>query len=81
MKIPRDVHASDLVRALRILGYEFIRREGSHIRLTTKMNGEHHLTVPDHRRLKTGTLVRGVLKPVADHHNITVEELLERLGL
>ena len=81
MKIPRDVHGSDLVKALRILGYEFIRQDGSHIRLSTKLNGEHHVTIPNHKPLKTGTLVRGVLKPVAGHHNLTVEQLLEKLDL
>jgi predicted RNA binding protein YcfA (HicA-like mRNA interferase family) len=81
VKIPRDVHGSDLVKALRVLGYELVRRDGSHMRLTTKLNGEHHVTIPDHRPLKTGTLVRGVLKPVAVHHQLTVEELLTRLDL
>ncbi|MEO8616727.1 MAG: type II toxin-antitoxin system HicA family toxin [Luteolibacter sp.] len=35
MKIPRDLNAPELVRALRALGYESVRQEGSHIRLTT----------------------------------------------
>ena len=81
MKLPRDVYGSDLIKALRVLGYEFVRRDGSHIRLTTRLNGEHHITVPDHKPLKTGTLARGVLKPVAAHHGITIEDLLERLDL
>ena len=81
MKIPRTVHGSDLIRALRAFGYERVRQEGSHVRLTTTVNGTHHVTVPDHRPLKTGTLLGGVLKPVATHHNLTVEELLERLKL
>lgn len=79
MKIPRDIYGSDLVKALRVLGYGFVRRDGSHIRLTTQLNGEHHVTVSDHKPLKTGTLVRGVLKPVAAHHKLTMEELLEKL--
>jgi hypothetical protein len=45
------------------------------------MGGTHHVTVPNHRPLKTGTLLGGVLKPVAAHHNITVEELLTKLDL
>lgn len=81
MRIPRDVHGADLVKALRVLGYEFVRRDSSHIRLTTRLNGEHHVTVPDHKPLKMGTLVRGVLKPVAAHHKLTVEELLDKLDL
>jgi len=81
MKIPRDVHASDLIKALRVLGYQFVRQDGSHIRLTTELNGKHHVTIPNHKTLKTGTLTKGVLKPVAAHHNLTMEDLLEKLTL
>ena len=45
MKIPRDIDASDLIRALRILGYESVRQGGSHIRLSTTIGGTHHVTV------------------------------------
>lgn len=51
------------------------------MRLSTKLNGEHHVTIPKHKPLKTGTLVKGVLKPVAAHYKLTVEELLEKLRL
>jgi predicted RNA binding protein YcfA (HicA-like mRNA interferase family) len=81
VKTPRQVDGSDLARALRVLGYEHVRQEGSHIRLTTQMNGTHHITVPNHKPLKTGTLVRGVLKPVAAHHHLTMEILLQKLDL
>jgi predicted RNA binding protein YcfA (HicA-like mRNA interferase family) len=81
LKIPRNIHGSDLVRALRALGYERVRQEGSHVRLTTSVNGTHHVTVPTHSPLKTGTLLGGVLKPVAAHHNLTIEQLLEGLKL
>lgn len=81
MKIPRDVHAADLVKALRVLGCQFDRQDGSHMRLSTQLNGEHHVTIPRHKPLKTGTLVKGVLKPVAAHHGLTVEELLQKLRL
>ena len=81
MRIPRQVSGHELARALRVLGYEQVRREGSHIRLTTQLNGTHHVTVPNHKPLKVGTLLGGVLKPVAAHHRLTVEELLIKLGL
>ena len=81
MKIPRNIHGRDLVRALRVFGYERVRQEGSQVRLSTNVNGTHHATVPEHRPLKAGTLLGGVLKPVAAHHGITVEELLEKLKL
>ena len=64
-----------------MLGYGQARQEGSHLRLTTHLNGTHHLTVPNHKPLKTGTLLGGVLKPVAAHHRLTVEDLLRKIGL
>ena len=80
-KIPRNVSGADVAAALKVLGYEFVRQAGSHLRLTTKVNGTHHVTVPAHRELKIGTLSGGVLKPVAAHHKLTVEELLKKLDL
>lgn len=81
MKIPRDISAPELIRALRLLGYQATRQDGSHIRLTTNVEGTHHITIPNHRPLKTGTLLGGVLKPVAAHHQMTVAELLNKIGL
>jgi predicted RNA binding protein YcfA (HicA-like mRNA interferase family) len=81
VRIPRQLSGQEVAHALRVLGYESVRREGSHVRLTTKVNGTHHVTVPNHRPLKLGTLLGGVLKPVAAHHRLTIEELLAKLGL
>ena len=81
MRIPRQVSGQDVARALHVLGYERVRREGSHIRMTTRVNGTHHVTVPNHKPLKLGTLLGGVLKPVAAHHRLTIEELIAKLGL
>jgi predicted RNA binding protein YcfA (HicA-like mRNA interferase family) len=80
MKLPRDVSGGQLGKALTCLGYRFIRQKGSHMRYTTEQGGTHHLTIPDHRPVKSGTL-HGILKDVATHHRITVEELLHRLDL
>ena len=81
MKTPRNINASDLIRALRGLGYERVRQDGLRIRLSAAVGGAHHVIVPNHRPLKTSTLLGGVLKPVAAHHKLTVEELLARLDL
>lgn len=80
MKIPRDCDGAALARALRRLGYEVRRQTGSHMQLTTQRGGEHHLTVPDHSPLKVG-LLHGLLKDVAAHQHLTVEQLLQELGL
>ncbi|MBU4173831.1 MAG: type II toxin-antitoxin system HicA family toxin [Actinobacteria bacterium] len=56
MRIPRDIDGEKLARLLSKYDYELTRQTGSHIRLTTSRNGEHHLTVPKHKQLKVGTL-------------------------
>ncbi len=81
MKIPRDIDGVRLVKALKSLGYESVRQSGSHIRLTTTVKGTHHVTVPAHKPPKSGTLLEGILKPVAAHHGLTVEQLMHQIGL
>ena len=78
MKIPRDLSGEQLVRLLRKLGYRVVRQKGSHIRLTTDEPNEHHLTVPNHDPIKLGTL-NGILFDIAEHQNLTKEQLLELL--
>ena len=78
MRLPRDISGADLVRALRTLGYEVTRQKGSHFRLTTEQNGQHHVTVPDHNPLRIGTLA-ALLDAVAAHFEISRAELLTRL--
>ena len=80
MKLPRDLSGADLVKALEKLGYEVTRQTGSHIRLTTTENGEHHLTVPAHNPIKIGTL-NAILKDVANHFELDREVLFEQLFL
>jgi len=78
--MPRNVSGSDLIKSLQVLGYEISRQLGSHIRLTTKLDGEYHITVPNHSPLRLGTF-KNILKLVAAHHALTIEELLEKLDL
>jgi predicted RNA binding protein YcfA (HicA-like mRNA interferase family) len=78
MKLPRDLHGSQLAQALSKFGYEVIRQTGSHIRLTTQQQGEHHITIPNHSPLKIGTL-NAILKDVADHMGMSRDELLSQL--
>lgn len=78
MRLPRDLSGDDLVRALARLGYVETRQTGSHIRLTTSMGGEHHLTVPRHRALRLGTLA-GIVDEVAKHYRLGRDEVVQRL--
>ena len=81
MKLPRDLSARDLEKALRrAFGYEFSRQAGSHRRLTTQTGGQHHLTIPDHDPLRPGTL-RAILGEVMEHHRLSLEQVLQQLGL
>ena len=78
MRLPRDLKPEALVRALRTLGYRPTRQSGSHIRITTQQNGEHHEVIPNHAPIKIGTL-QSILASVARHHHMSVQELLRIL--
>ena len=78
MRLPRDVGGEDLARLLGRYGYEVTRQTGSHMRLTTTQRGEHHVTIPSHRSLRVGTL-SAILRDVADHLEISREQLVETL--
>jgi len=78
MRLPRDLSGAELIRRLGRLGYAVTRQSGSHVRLTTSENGEHHVTVPNHDPLRVGTL-SAILVAVAAHLGIDRDELLKRL--
>jgi predicted RNA binding protein YcfA (HicA-like mRNA interferase family) len=78
MRLPRDVGADDLSRALGKLGYSVTRQTGSHLRLTTTAGGEHHLTIPRHSPLKVGTL-NSILNDVAAHFGRSKADLIREL--
>ncbi len=80
MKTPRDVSDQELAKALRTLGYVVTRQHGSHLRVTTQHGSEHHEVIPNHRPVKLGTL-KGILRNVAQHHQMSVAELLTALDL
>lgn len=62
-----------------MLGYVQDRQRGSHIRVTTQLDGEHNEVVPRHHPIKIGTL-SSILKSLGVHHKLTVEEVVRRLG-
>jgi predicted RNA binding protein YcfA (HicA-like mRNA interferase family) len=78
MKLPRDLSGDGLARALARLGYLPTRQTGSHLRLTSEREREHHVTIPRHAALRVGTLA-AILAEVAVHHGLTRDELVERL--
>lgn len=78
MKIPRDVSGGELVKALRAFGYQPVSQNGSHIKVTTTENGQHHIAIPNHNPVKIGTL-SGILLDVASHFSLTKDEVVRKL--
>ena len=78
MKIPRNLTGRELMSLLAPYGYTITRQTGSHIRLTTNKKGNHHITIPDHKPLRIGTL-SAIINEVALHFNMQKRELLQEL--
>ena len=78
MKIPRNISGKELVKVLKIYGYEVVRQNGSHISVTTQKNGQHHLAIPNHDPIKIGTL-NGIVNRIAIHFRIDKQHVFEKL--
>lgn len=78
MRVPRDLSGVELVKRLGRMGYRVTRQTGSHLRLTSTVLGEHHITIPNHDPLRLGTLA-AILASVAAHHGLTRDALIQRL--
>ncbi|PZV21803.1 MAG: hypothetical protein DCF12_21210 [Snowella sp.] len=78
MRLPRDLTGKKFAKMVEVLGYKIERQTGSHIRLTTSKNGEHHITIPNHSPIKIGTL-NAILKDIANHFEITRDNLIDQL--
>jgi predicted RNA binding protein YcfA (HicA-like mRNA interferase family) len=71
VKLPRDLSGEEVCRALKRLGFDFVRQTGSHRHY---VKGVLHPCVPMHREIKPKTM-QSILKQAG----ISVEELLENL--
>ena len=80
MRIPRDISGELLIRRLERVGYVKVRQRGSHITIRTEVDGRHSLHIPNHKSIRTGML-ESILKDAAEHHRLSPEELLEKLGI
>jgi predicted RNA binding protein YcfA (HicA-like mRNA interferase family) len=76
MKSPRSLSAKEFIKLLKIYGYEFASQRGSHIKVTTHRNGEHHLAIPNHDPIKIGTL-NAIVRQVAGHNCKTSSRTLK----
>ena len=66
-----QVSGKETIKALEEIGFTVSRQKGSHIRLVRIKGGIKQLvTVPNHRVIRKGTLLNGILKPI----NLSLEE-------
>ena len=78
MKTPRDISGKEMIKALKIFKYEVVRQNGSHIMVTSLLSNEHHLAIPNHNPIKTGTL-NSIISSVANRFNLSKEEVIKKL--
>jgi len=78
MKIPRNISGEKLSKLLKSFGFEISRQTGSHMRLTTRIREEFHITIPKHKSLKIGTL-NNILSDIANYLEMDKEQLLVEL--
>jgi len=78
MKLPRDLGGEELARILKKYNFQVTRQTGSHLRLTSTMKGEHHITIPKHKPLKIGTL-NGILNDIARYLKKDKQSLIKEL--
>ena len=78
-KLPRNITGRNLCAFLKKYGYVVTRQTGSHIRLSRASSDSiHHLTIPDHKPIKIGTLNK-ILTDIANNLNIKKEDLISNL--
>jgi predicted RNA binding protein YcfA (HicA-like mRNA interferase family) len=78
MRLPRDISGKDLIKRLEAFGYFTTRQTGSHVRVTTSLAGEHHITVPLHDQLRVGTL-NSIISDLAGHFSLDKAEVISKL--
>ncbi len=69
-KVPRDLSCTDVERALRRLGFEFLHQR----RHREWVKGSVKVVIPAHRLIKTGTL-RAIIREAG----LTVDQFVEAL--
>lgn len=79
MRLSSDPTGLELARRLARLRYAVTRKTCSHMRLTCRNGGEHHITVPNHDPPRIGTSA-AILDAVAAHQDVGRNELLKRLS-
>ena len=68
-----QVSSSELIKALKNLGFAIVSQKGSHIKMQD--NNGRTVIIPNHKTIKPGTLKKGILNPLG----ISVAELIDAL--
>lgn len=60
-----QVSGQEMIKALGKIGFIVVRQRGSHIRLVKNQGSLKQLvTIPNHKVIRKGTLLNGILKPI-----------------
>ena len=71
-----QVSGKQVVKALGKIGFTVSRQKGSHIRLSRIQDeSKQMVTVPNHKVMRKGTLLNGILKPI----NLSLEDFKKLL--
>lgn len=71
-----QVSGKQVVKALSKIGFTVSRQKGSHIRLSRIQDElKQMVTVPNHKVIRKGTLLSGILKPI----NLSLEDFKKLL--
>jgi len=78
VKLPRDISGTDLAKKLSKYGYSVNRQRGSHMRLTTTLKGNHHITIPAYKAIPIDVL-DSILADLSEHLGIKRSVLINEL--
>lgn len=71
-----QISGKEVIKALEKIGFVVSRQKGSHIRLVRMQDEMKQLvTVPNHKVIRKGTLLNGILKPI----NLSLEDFKKLL--
>ena len=77
-RIPRGLSGRRFNEYAAKLGYSYTRGNSSHMIITTIMDGEFSVCVPDHKELSLGTL-SDLLTDMSRHHGLSKTEIIKLL--
>lgn len=71
------VSSTDIVRVLKKLGYSFVHQRGSHIKMVKRTDQGDHIVIIPFRTEERKRTLNNILNDIADHNNMTKQELID----